>query len=216
MTRKEIKAIARKDLGDKLFCEKWMMALLLIIVVEAIIGVSAVVPVLGTLLVTGPMLIGMSAVMLTMSRRETPADIGELFKEGFAKDFGRAFLLGLMEMIFIFLWSLLFTIPGLVKTYSYAMAPYIAVDHPEYGWKECITQSRVMMNGHKWELFVLELSFIGWALVCLLTCGIGYLWLAPYMNQSRTVFYRNLINDFAVVEAEYTEAENKEDDYSEF
>lgn len=211
MTRKEIKAIARKDLGNKLFCEKWMMALLLIVVYEAIIGASSLIPVLGTLLVTGPILIGSSAVMLTMSRKGTPADIGELFKEGFSKDFGRAFLLGLMEMIFLFLWGLLFTIPAIIKTYSYAMAPYIAADHPEYGWKECITQSRVIMNGHKWELFVLELSFIGWALVCIFTCGLGYLWLAPYMNQARTVFYRNLINDFAVVEAEYAE-----DDYSEF
>ena len=79
---------------------------------------------------------------------------------GFQDDFGGTFLIGLMTSLFTFLWSLLFVIPGIVKMYAYSMAYYIKLDHPDYGWKACIDESRQLMDGHKWEKFVLDLMFL--------------------------------------------------------
>ena len=107
-------------------------------------------------------------------------------------NFGGGFCLRLLSNIYIALWSLLFVIPGIVKTYSYAMAPYLMAEHPEWGAKECITRSRELMNGHKWELFCLDFSFIGWILLSIFTLGIGGIVLLPYQRAARTAFYRNL------------------------
>jgi sugar phosphate permease len=89
-------------------------------------------------------------------------------------------------------WRMSFIIPGIIKSYSYAMSFYIKHDHPEYDWKQCIDESRRMMDGHKWQLFCLDFSFIGWNLLGFLCCGIGLLWVAPYEMASRANFYENL------------------------
>ena len=101
----------------------------------------------------------------------------------------------LLVQIYIMLWTLLFYIPGIVKSYSYAMTPYILLDKPELSATDAITESRKMMNGHKMELFILDLSFIGWILLSLLTCGILFLYVAPYMQAARAEFYRTLKGD---------------------
>lgn len=116
--------------------------------------------------------------------------ISDLFSQFF--NFGGGFCLRLLTGIYTVLWTMLFIIPGIIKSYSYAMAPYIMVEHPEWGANECITRSREMMNGHKFELFCLELSFIGWAILSIFTLGIGNLFLTPYTQAARTAFYRNL------------------------
>lgn len=109
-----------------------------------------------------------------------------------------AFLLNwILQYIFIVLWGLLFFIPGIIKTYSYAMSTYIVDDLKRQGKNlsatEAITKSRRLMDGHKWDLFVLDLSFLGWIILASLTFGIGYLWLHPYMQTTRAEFYRNLV-----------------------
>lgn len=105
----------------------------------------------------------------------------------------------LLSNIFQFLWSLLLVIPGLIKSYSYAMTPYIVSDLVDSGHEvhatTGITESRRLMNGHKWELFVLDLSFIGWAILASLTLGIGFIWLIPYEQTTKANFYRNLAGD---------------------
>ena len=111
--------------------------------------------------------------------------------DGF-KVYGRALGLQLLQGVFIFLWSLLLIVPGIIKAFAYSMATYISYDHPELSANECIDRSMDMMKGHKWELFVLYLSFIGWALLCLPTFGIGYLWLIPYVNVTVSKFYEEL------------------------
>ena len=105
-------------------------------------------------------------------------------------------VLGYFHMtILIGLWSMLLVIPGIVKTYSYAMTPYLLVDRPELSPREAIHESRRMMNGRKWQLFCLHLSFIGWALLAILTLGIGLLWLAPYMSGAQAAFYHNILEE---------------------
>jgi len=106
--------------------------------------------------------------------------------------FGVGFLQFFLRNLYIALWSLLFVIPGIVKTYSYAMTPYILADHPEMTANEAITASRQLMDGHKGELFWLRLTFIGWGILCVFTLGIGSLFLNPYMNAAEAAFYRQL------------------------
>ena len=113
--------------------------------------------------------------------------------EGYNKElFSRVLTTTLLYYVYVFLWSLLLLIPGCIKSYSYAMTPYILKDNPEMKNNAAIEESMRIMNGHKLELFLLDLSFIGWALLSFLTCGIGFLWLAPYMNMARVNFYEDL------------------------
>ena len=113
--------------------------------------------------------------------------------EGYNKElFSRVLTTTLLYYVYVFLWSLLLLIPGCIKAYSYAMTPYILKDNPEMKNNAAIEESMRMMDGHKLELFLLDLSFIGWALLSFLTCGIGFLWLAPYMNMARVNFYEDL------------------------
>lgn len=113
------------------------------------------------------------------------------FEQGFKgfnyilKAFGITFMTGL----FIFLWSLLLIIPGIIKAFSYSQALYILSDEPEIGVMDAIKKSQKMMEGHKGQLFVLGLSFIGWGILTIFTFGIGTLWLQPYMQVSFTRFY---------------------------
>lgn len=109
------------------------------------------------------------------------------------------FLNYLLSSIFQFLWTLLLVIPGIVKSYSYALTPYIVSDMVKRGEEvhatSGISESRRLMNGHKWELFVLNLSFIGWEILAILSFGIGFIWLVPYEQTTKANFYRNIIGD---------------------
>lgn len=104
-----------------------------------------------------------------------------------------------LTAFFTSLWTLLLIIPGIIKSYSYAMAPYIMKDLLDAGKEpeptEAITKSRELMNGHKWELFVFDLSFMGWNLLACLTLGIGFLWVLPYYNAAHAGFYRALAGE---------------------
>lgn len=117
-------------------------------------------------------------------------DLATLFKYFHAwKNIGLA---GLLETLYIFLWSLLCFIPGIIASYSYAMVPYILADDPTIGPNEAITRSKEMMRGYRWNLFCLDFSFIGWNLLSALVCGIGDIWLIPYKSAARADFYREL------------------------
>ena len=94
--------------------------------------------------------------------------------------------------MYTFLWSLLFIIPGIIATYSYAMTGYILAEHPELTASEAIERSKEMMSGNRFRLFCLQLSFIGWAILCAFTFGIGYLWLGPYREAATAAFYREI------------------------
>ena len=102
---------------------------------------------------------------------------------------GKALWLRLRTAIFTMLWSLLFIIPGIIKAYSYSMSGFIMAENPEMSAKEAMTVSIDMMKGNKWRLFCMEISFIGWGLLSVLTLGIGFLWLSPYMNAAYAAFY---------------------------
>ncbi|MBP3477512.1 MAG: DUF975 family protein [Lachnospiraceae bacterium] len=95
--------------------------------------------------------------------------------------------------LYIFLWSLLFIIPGIYKMYQYRMVSYIAAEHPEMNYKEVLQLSKDMMNGEKWHAFVLDLSFIPWHILGVITCGIlEIFYIAPYQNLTNACLYRTL------------------------
>ena len=105
---------------------------------------------------------------------------------------------GFLMSLFIALWSLLLVIPGIVKAFSYSMTPFILEENPELGANEAIDRSRAMMKGHKFDLFWLLLSFIGWYLLCIITLGLAMLWVTPYMETAIAAFYEDVKADYEV------------------
>lgn len=105
---------------------------------------------------------------------------------------------------YTFLWSLLLIVPGIIKSFSYSMAPFILMDHPEYTVHEALDMSREMMKGHKWELFLLYLGFFGWILLTIITFGIASFWVVPYMATSVAHFYLRLSEKDELDEESYS------------
>lgn len=143
----------------------------------------------GALLLAGPLMFGLYWCIAAFVRGNN-VGVEKLFC-GF-NDFSRTMVLGLMYQIYIILWSLLFIIPGIIKSLEYSMAFFIMVDHPEMDWKQCLNESRRLTNGYKGDLFLLQLSFIGWYLLCFLTCGIGVFFLMPYIYATMGNAYEQL------------------------
>ena len=124
-----------------------------------------------------------------LNRQEKPA-IERLFS--YFSHWKTLTIANLLRSVYIFLWSLLFIIPGIFATYSYAMTSYILAENPEISASEAIARSKEMMEGSRWRLFCLEISFFGWAMLCAFTCGIGFLWLTPYEQAAKAAFYREV------------------------
>lgn len=139
-------------------------------------------------------------VSLLRNHREESVDLENLLDGFRGGRYTRVFCAIFLVNLFTFLWALLLIIPGIMKAFSYALTPYILLDEPELTARQAITRSCEIMEGRRWKLFCLYLSFIGWGILSLLTFGIGFLWLAPYMNASIAAFYED-------ARAEY-EAEN--------
>lgn len=144
---------------------------------------------IANLLVSGALTLGLVSCFVKLVRNE-PFQFENLF-DGF-RNFLSALILQLLIGIFTLLWFLLLIIPGIIAYYRYAMAFYILNDYPEMGAKAALEASKQMMVDYKWKLFCLHFSFIGWGLLSILTIGIGFLWLIPYMNAAQANFYQNL------------------------
>jgi uncharacterized membrane protein len=174
----------------------WAMAIGILVVYNVIsLAVSMAgqfVPIVGPLLPTviaGPLAVGINVFFLSLVRGNDP-DFAMMF-DGF-KCFVPALLTNLLMALYILLWALLLIIPGIIASYAYAMAFYIVADEPTIGPGEALRRSKEMMQGNKFKLFCLYLHFFGWAMLCILTLGIGFLWLAPYMSASMARFYEDV------------------------
>ena len=165
------------------------------VVIAAILGVVAVVGVISLLvniLLLNPIQVSCQSFFICNS--EGHGDLNNL-ERGFQPNWGGNVKTMFLRDLFLFLWSLLFIIPGIIKGYSYRMVPYILADHPEMSGTEVITLSRQMMNGNKWRAFVLDLSFIGWDILSLLTLGIlGIFYVNPYRHSTNAELYQALKN----------------------
>ena len=161
------------------------------------------------LLIGGALTLGMTSAVLMTARRGEPKV--EMLFWGFCR-FGASLALYLLIAVFTFLWTLLLIIPGIIKTYSYSMSYFILADHSEMPANQARKQSMALMQGHKWRLFCLDFSFIGWWLLCILTLGILSFWVFPYQQTARAKFYQDLIGEGAKPAAQDgAEAQEPED-----
>ena len=178
----------RKQAWDRL-SGNWGVAILAYLLFSLIIGALSTTGI-GSLILAGPLTVGLISVFVQLARTGT-TKIEHLF-DGITKGFVNKMLSYILVSVYTFLWALLFWIPGIVKSFSYAMTFYIMNDNPEMGANEAITRSREMMDGHKWQLFCLRFSFIGWILLSILTLGVLMIFVAPYMQAAEAEFYENL------------------------
>lgn len=211
----------------------WIQAILLVlmplIIWAIVIWIVALIPFLAPFvnIVNYFFITGVTFTLLTLvsSRNYSISpfsDVLQIFTRYSVIDF---LVLVVLKYIFITLWGLLFIIPGIIKRYSYSMSEYIIKDYNDRGESisatEAITLSRQLMDGHKLELFFLELSFIGWWIVTFFTAGLGWLYTEPYYRTTHAVFYRSLTQNQLVgiegpVQEEIVVEETIEDDDDEF
>ena len=169
---------------------KWGKFAVIYLVYTLIIAACSMIFTPAMLILEGPLIIGLYIVATKVVEGAEDIEISDGFA-GF-KNFGATCGLYLLNQLFIFLWSLLFVIPGIVQSYAYSMSYFIIEDHPEMSITEARKESIRMMQGNKWRLFCLDFSFIGWALLTSLTCGILMFWVMPYTITARAVFYQDL------------------------
>lgn len=171
---------------------KWMMAAVATLVYMIIAGGLSCIPFIGgvaSLFISLPLSYGFMILMQSVFKGGD-IDFGVLF-EGF-QDYGRIFVTKLLQGVYTALWMLLLFVPGIIKSYSYAMTDYLLKEDPQLRNNAAIEKSMVMMEGNKMKLFMLDLSFIGWGLLSIITFGIGLFFLQPYMAVSRAAFYEDL------------------------
>lgn len=144
---------------------------------------------LAQFLIGGVIELGFAVYLLKQHNRAN-FEFQDLFSQfdRFGQGFAQKFLRGL----YVTLWSLLFVIPGIVKGYAYAMTPFIMAENPDMSANDAITASKELMDGHKSELFTLDLTFLGWSLLAALTLNIGNLALNPYKNAAYAAFYKDI------------------------
>lgn len=181
---------------NRLSAETGTSVELIVGILAAIVGVAALVSVLVSLFIRNPLLVG--TVRFFLKNTEEPAKLGELgysFKEGrYLKTVGAM----LLKDIFIFLWTLLLVIPGIIRSYDYYLVEYILADDPDMSARDALRKSKMMMKGHKWNTFVLNLSFLGWMILSSFTFGILYLfWVHPYMEATDAELYQAIKNQQA-------------------
>ena len=148
-------------------------------------------------LVINPLLVGFANAFLQLVRSGDDRLAENTVHIGFEKYWHKVWGM-LLRQIFVWLWTLLLIIPGIIKQFSYAMTPFILQENPELSADQAIDRSRAMMKGHKFDLFWLYLSFIGWVLLGMITLGVAYLWIYPYIQTATAAFYEDVKADYEV------------------
>ena len=187
LTNKALRAKARGQLQGT-----WTNPVVVTLMYIVIGILVSIVPTVGgglMLILSGPLLLGFSQYFLNFKRGNNPK-LEDLFS-GF-KRLGSSISLYFIMAIFILLWSLLLIVPGIIAGIRYSMSFYVLCDNPDGGAMNALNKSKELMQENKMQLFLLGLSFIGWALCCCFTFGIGFLWLYPYMALSLVNFYEEL------------------------
>lgn len=195
VTNFEIRKMSRELLGGTFYRREWLVPALCLGVIDAIVALlSSLLFGLGGLLVAGPVLVSTTYFLLNKMRTKKPFEPRDLLK-GVEDDLLANVSLGFQIAVYTFLWSLLFIMPGIVKSYAYAMAGYIKNDNPDLTSAACIAESQNLMHGNKMKLFLLDISFIGWYLLGALCFGVGVFLVLPYHQMARTIFYESLVGD---------------------
>ena len=208
MNRKELKAAAKSQIKGKIG-----VLFLIGLVISVISGLASVLlglipggSIVAAVIITPAFALSMTRIYLGVVAGKKP-EVKDAFS-GF-DDFWAAFKVTFLVELKVFLWSLLFVIPGIVKNISYSMALYVLAENKGMSARKCIEESKKMTKGHKMELFVLGLSFIGWGLLVSVTFGIAAIWVGPYIYATFTNAYHSL-KPVVEVEAEEVVEETAE------
>ena len=161
------------------------------LVLNGVVIISAIIGALFSIFVTDALTVGTCNYFIkNTDSKPSFRDIFSGFKVKYGRNIGTLLLVGIKSV----LWTLLFIIPGIIKSYEYSIIPYILADDPEISSKDAFKKAKQMMKGNKWRLFKLEFSFIGGFVLCVLTLGIGTFFLIPYLNAANAEFYVELKN----------------------
>ena len=183
INRKELKAAARAQIKGNVGTFFGLS-----LVLGIILSVSAITFV-GPFILLGPLYLGLSMFSIEVVRTSNGK-----FETGFKgfKQFGTAFIAFLLMTLFTSLWALLFIFPAYIAIFSYSMTFYIIADNPSISGSEAIKKSKEMMKGHKWELFVLLFSFFWWYVLGVITFGLAYIYVTPYVEATVVNFYEKI------------------------
>ena len=183
-----------RDLGWAQLQGRWgnpvILTLVYLVICSLVSSVSS--GILG--LLTIPM--GYSYAVSFLENKRTGAEfkIEKLF-EGY-KDFIRIFGTILLETAYVILWTLLLIVPGIIKAISYSQTYFVMKDNPELSFNAAIERSMAMMEGRKMQYFLLQLSFIGWIILAMLTFGLLTLWVNPYISATNAHFYEYVKEEY--------------------
>ena len=206
MNRAQLKAAAKSQIKGKIGI-LFVITLIIGLIAGLASAILSLIPgggLVTSIIITPAFSLSLIRVYLNVISGNHPK-VGDAFC-GF-DDFWSAFKVTFLVGLFTFFWSLLFVIPGIIKSFSYSMSTYILAENKGKPALECINESKVMTNGHKMDLFVLGLSFIGWEFLCAITFGIASIWVIPYMQATYANAYNALkpitiVNDQPNIEAE--------------
>ncbi len=184
---KIIRQKAKATLDNKPFKSGWLWPLLILMIQSAVISA------LGSLSLVVSAVIGVASATYFMALARRTAEAGSIktYFLAYRHKIGSNIVLSVIQGLDLLLWGFV-PFMGIIKHYSYAMTYYIKVENPDLTANEVITKSREMMFGYKWKLFCLDLSFIGWYLLELITLGVASLWIAPYKAAAYAHFYEEL------------------------
>jgi uncharacterized membrane protein len=199
MNRVELKAKAKECLNGK-----YSEAIIVMLIVGILSGLAGGITTLGDSLKNdflvlignlGSIIIPILFTFGTLSfylkiSRDEEVTYQELFSK--TNLFLPYIAISLITGIFTFLWSILLIIPGIIAAISYSQVYFIKLDNPDMSTLDCINESKRIMNGHKLDYFILNLSFLGWAILGIFTLGILYFWLIPYISVTQANFYNEI------------------------
>lgn len=193
MERLELKMAAKDQIKGNIG-----MYFVCMLIVSCISGALGYIPKVGFILsfiFLSPMILAFARINLGMTNGEK-VQVKSLL-ESF-DDFGKALLLNILASVFICLWSILLVVPGIIKALSYSMSFYILAENPDMDAMEALEESKKIMEGHKWEFFVLLLSFILWDILGCITWGLAYIYVAPYKNATIADYYNKIKNEVCI------------------
>ena len=211
LNRPELKSAARAQIKGNIWILFLCMLLISLITIVATALLSAALLIGNTIfhiaatpffsagaILAPAFAISIVMIYLALIKGDIPK-VRDIFK-GFNL-FGKALWLFIIMQFFIFLWSLLFIIPGIIKGIAYSMAPYILAENPEMTARDALNKSKEITQGHKGDLFVLALSFIGWILLTIVTFGLASIYVVPYIQATYANTYKKLSGDNLIVHA---------------
>lgn len=167
----------------------WNEFFIFMSIFSLLFGFIMLIAIAFTAFLSNPIIVGKRRFFMENSENKSPLD--RLFFS-FGKNYLKIVKVMFMQNLFIFLWTLLLIIPGIIKSYEYRMVPFILSENPDITWQRALELSREMTRGEKFNIFVLDLSFLGWIFLGILACFIGVLFVQPYIDATNAELYRKM------------------------